>query len=865
MRKVLIQDNFYKSVPLHKREKVEKLCEKIERQLNESNSGIFGTSIATQTKKFRNKNKLFKFKASDGDRIMFTYTKDLQNYRNEYGSGICLIEYISQHDEQNRRAKNFNENNNIKVKSEKDNKAISFQIEEAKEAEYNQYKFCFDLDKTIVYIKNENELSKLFHQTDDILEVYISNQQSECAYDNRPTILMGGAGSGKTLVCLHRLNKYKENKGKKAYFTYSEGLKNKSQQIFQKISSSSKDIEFYTFESYCLKLLELTENKFIDFIWFRENFDIIKKNVKLPSSIDAIDIWSEIRGIIKGYMGFKWARNLPISFKEINEISRKVLEHKYKYIEKYNNNERQIICEDTTEKRFNEIIAELNLDQEIDAYQKGIIFKDLEKIYKMSTTFEYKKTEEDFDKRILTLQEYLDLSSEVSIYSEDEKELIYAICINYQNYIDTENLYDDNDLAGLCIMKMSEKYGKPFQHLVVDEVQDLTELQIYLIYNLVEDKENVLFAGDIHQIINPTYFSAGRLRKLYSINNKDIYDSYLNKNYRSQKNIVNLANNLADIRRKYIAKRNEENEQLVETINIGQPLLYLRKNNNSLKQMLLAVNEKANAATIVADNEDKKYLESIMEVKANNIYTVAEIKGMEFEYIFCYNLIGKYSTYWDDIFDGKAKKNVKYRYYFNIFYVSITRARKTLCVYDEVENQAFQKELSKLFEFVDEYEAEHLYIESDDNGPEYWYVRAKELEETENFDKAILAYKKANADNKKILRCQAKLKAKQKEYDIAIQIMLQIREYKYAEKYAQASGNNSMIILSSMLSGDENLEKLEQVYGRDSVNEVLVKNIMNEDFKELIHYNYIENYILNNMLEHIDKINKGIATMTGEN
>ena len=74
--KILIQDNFYNSVPIEKRKKVEMLCEKIGRQLNDSNTGIFGTSIAGQTKKFHSKNHLFKFRASDGDRIMFIYTKD---------------------------------------------------------------------------------------------------------------------------------------------------------------------------------------------------------------------------------------------------------------------------------------------------------------------------------------------------------------------------------------------------------------------------------------------------------------------------------------------------------------------------------------------------------------------------------------------------------------------------------------------------------------------------------------------------------------------------------------------------------------------------------------------------------------------
>lgn len=257
MKKVLIQDNFYKSVPPHKRKKVEKLCEKIEIQLNKSGWGIYGTFLAAQSKKFRGMEQLFKFRASDGDRIMFTYTECLKNYREEYGSGICLIEYISQHDQQNRKARSYNENSNRSVEDIEHNEEITLEIEEAKEEEYSQYKTYLDLDKTIVYVKNENELSKLVRESDDL--VYISNEQFEYVCDMRAAILMGGAGSGKTLVCLHKLNNYK-GYGEKAYFTYSESLKKKAEKIFNKVSSNSDEISFNTLESYCLSFLGLSES-----------------------------------------------------------------------------------------------------------------------------------------------------------------------------------------------------------------------------------------------------------------------------------------------------------------------------------------------------------------------------------------------------------------------------------------------------------------------------------------------------------------------------------------------------------------------------------------------------------------------------
>jgi superfamily I DNA/RNA helicase len=859
MRRVLIQDNFYKSVPIEKRKKVENLCKEIERQLNSSNSGIFGTYLAAQSKKFRGRKHLFKFRASDGDRIMFTYTNYLKNYRGQQDSELYLIEYIPQHDQQNRRARSFNEKVSRKIDDRDCSDEIVLDIEEAEDKEYEEYEKYFDLDNTITYIKNENEISNLFSQDDELLEVYISNKQFEYVCEKKSTVLLGGAGSGKTLVCLHKLVSYQGYEGKKGYFTYSEGLKNKSEKMFNRISQQSNKVSFYTFESFCLKFLGLREDQFVDFFWFKKNFELIKGSIELPAGVGALDVWSEIRGIIKGYMWSKWNRNFPMSFKLINGISRNVLQNKYGYIKAYKGDERQIICQDTSETAKSEIIKTLQEDLDISYENKKVILEDLKKIYNMSTAFHYGSTEGGIDKRILPLEEYLDLSSDISIYKKEERESLHALAVNYQKYKDKNNLYDDNDFAGLSLIELRKQDNKPFDFIVVDEVQDLTELQLYFMYNLVEDKNNVFFAGDIHQIINPTYFSPARLKSLFSFDNKVLKERYLNKNYRSQQYIVELANRLSDIRGRYIAKKALESEEIVYAINEGQPLLYLEKSVHNLKQMLLAINEKANAAVIVADSEDRVYLEGILGSESNNIYTVTEIKGLEFDYIFCYNLASKYSDCWEDIFSGKARKNARYRYYFNIFYVSITRARKYLCVYNEEENKLFSSNIAELFESVWEYNEELLYLEGDDKNPLYWEHKGRELEEAEIYDKAILAYKKAKSDRKDIIRCEAKVKAKEKNYDSAIKMMLSIGEYKYARKYAEDSGNKSMTILASILAEDVDFMQLEEQYGKEAVIEVVAGNLLNEDYGDLINVNYLENYILLNMLEDIDKINKCIT------
>ena len=40
---------------------------------------------------------------------------------------------------------------------------------------------------------------------------------------------------------------------------------------------------------------------------------------------------------------------------------------------------------------------------------------------------------------------------------------------------------------------------------------------------------------------------------------------------------------------------------------------------------------------------DRRALESELGVEIANIFTIQEVKGLEFHYVFCYNLTGKYN------------------------------------------------------------------------------------------------------------------------------------------------------------------------------------------------------------------------------
>jgi len=276
----------------------------------------------------------------------------------------------------------------------------------------------------------------------------------------------------------------------------------------------------------------------------------------------------------------------------------------------------------------------------------------------------------DLSQELITREDYLILNKKYTVYSEEVRKDIYKITLLYQDWLTDKGYVDENDLARKIILSGEKK----FDCIICDEVQDLTEIEIYMLKNLVKNGENLLLCGDIHQIINPTYFSFSRVKSLFY---KEKYtEKQLEKNYRSQKKIVDLANKLTELRGEYIGKLGDDYKEA--SILEGEDIYIYKKDNDFLKKM-----EENTTIILVTNNKTKEALRSEIPQIANKILTVQDIKGLEFDSVILYNFATELKKYWKIIFSRGAKTNQLYRYYFNLLYVGLTRAKKRLLLMEE--------------------------------------------------------------------------------------------------------------------------------------------------------------------------------------
>lgn len=638
-------------------------------------------------KKMKGTNKIFKFYLNnqDGARCLFMYEeKDNEIFEDE--NGIILLRAVS-HDEQGIIGKKL------------DNKFKLFEDYLILDKENNQ-------DNTLSELELENELGKKYFKTihydsitlDDFINKMkdadkkgvfkLSNDQQKALNSQGPVFIRGSAGSGKTLVIVSRALKNAHNNINQAYFTFTEMLKDTAKNLYvehENMRGIVGKTSFYSIHKYFLDELKLKEYSYFSFQKFKRWYESNKFSYRSDlNKIDIVLLWTEIRGLIKGYVGKDYYR---ISI--INNITNIL-----------SNNE-------VTSLENQKIIKRVG-----NTFDKVLII-DSKRLYERykGTRLHYFLINNDTKEILLDEESYINnLVDRYSPFTKAEKKTIYNFVKNeYQKYLNDNNLFDDNDLARLMINKINVQDIKIFDHMLIDEVQDLTEMQIIALIRLTHNVENVVMAGDISQVINPTFFEKGRTGLIF----RNLFNVYLNnnvelkENYRNNENIVQVITKLLDIRQDKLGTYTDDIRETSVNLNKSEGLpIYINLTKKEILKQLHTWIGVPKVAIITANHEEKEKLMDLLNVEnETNIYTVHEIKGQEFSKILCYNIATTHEKEWEQIMHGEIEKGgdlvSQYKYYFNLLYVAMTRGIVNLYYYEENKKLLLINQIIDLFEQID--------------------------------------------------------------------------------------------------------------------------------------------------------------------
>ncbi len=504
---------------------------------------------------------------------------------------------------------------------------------------------------------NLNKKYRLFYEQNVNFPMLSNNQLDLIKIADQHVIIQGVAGSGKTNVCIEKLIwcALKNYGGKVLYTTFSRGL----------LTDTKLKLDYF-------------KNSIVDFL-------------KRSETNKVIFLDNDHKTAIENYLGV-------FLFANDEEVKNKL----QKIVYFFENNVEYLLISDLYNKYFKEkTFADENyfVKQYLPNIKNYNIENSLSKLKNISNEVIFKEIYGlifgfcDDEENIITKEKYIELRQ--NNFTKQECEVIYQLSQDYKKHLVSNNI-TDNNLASYEMLQNYQKLPR-YSLIIADEVQDFSQVTLLLFKKIAL---KLFCAGDALQMINPTYFSFGYLKKL--LYEKDIISvAELENNYRNSKKIQEIINELEKINTSKFGTHNFVTTGKSVDDAYKTQVVYAC-DENIIKEV--AKNKFDNFTIVVASQQKKKELRNIL--KNQEILTVAEIKGLERNTVLLYNLLTDNIDKWnylDRITLNKktADENSVFRYYFNIFYVGLSRAKHNLFVLEEKNLPSFKQFFEKEFDCKD--------------------------------------------------------------------------------------------------------------------------------------------------------------------
>jgi hypothetical protein len=343
------------------------------------------------------------------------------------------------------------------------------------------------------------------------------------------------------------------------------------------------------------------------------------------------------------------------------------------------------------------------------------------------------------DKSWLSREDYRALGVKESIFLAEERDAVYDVFEKYLRFLADNALYDPNIVSHQYLQCIQPRYD----FVVVDEVQDLTNIQLYLILKSLRHSRDFLLCGDSNQIVHPNFFSWAKVKSLFyrqdDLQTGDELIRILNTNYRNSPQVTEIANRILKIKNLRFGSIDKESHYLVESNGHNQgEVLFLQDTTEIRRELDNKTKASTRFAVIVMSAEQKP--EAQQHFGTPLIFTIQEAKGLEYENIILYNFLSQEETRYRDISKGvdatdlqhdlkyargkdKTDKSLEiYKFYINALYVALTRAIKNLYWIESQPKQA-------LLDLLGLGEAQaSLQLASQNSSLDAWRLEAHKLE-----------------------------------------------------------------------------------------------------------------------------------------
>ena len=338
----------------------------------------------------------------------------------------------------------------------------------------------------------------------------------------------------------------------------------------------------------------------------------------------------------------------------------------------------------------------------------------------------------------MSREDYRNLGVRQTIFPAERRDALYDLFEKYRAWLAQAKLYDLNLVAQDWQTLAAPRYD----FIVIDEVQDITPVQLALVLKTLKKPGQFLLCGDSNHIVHPNFFSWAQVKSLFwrdpqLAERQEL--SVLTANFRNGLEATRVANTLLKIKQQRFGSIDRESNFLVRAVG-GEPgqVALLSDQDAVKKELDQKIRQSTRFAVLVMRDEDKA--EARKHFATPLLFSIHEAKGLEYENIVLYRFVSDHRAEFNEIVEGVDKQDLAvdsldyrrakdkhdkslevYKFYVNALYVALTRAVKNLYLIESDTSHP-------LFGLLDLAPHGQVKVEARQSTLEDWQKEARKLE-----------------------------------------------------------------------------------------------------------------------------------------
>jgi hypothetical protein len=296
---------------------------------------------------------------------------------------------------------------------------------------------------------------------------------------------------------------------------------------------------------------------------------------------------------------------------------------------------------------------------------------------------------------VLTREAYLGLGVRQSLVAAAQRGAVFDLFDKYRKWLPAAGLFD----LSLVAHEWLDKAAPVYDFVIVDEVQDLTMVQLALVLRTLARPGQFLLCGDANQIVHPNFFSWSAVKTLFwrdeALASAQAI-SVLRANFRNGRAVTELANRLLKIKHARFGSIDRETNFLVQSCASQAGSVQLLADTEATRRELNArTRGSTQFAVLVLRDEDKA--EVRRQFQTPLVFSVHEAKGLEYANVILVDMVSGQRQEFAEIAKGvraedllgesldysrardKSDRSLElFKFYVNALYVAITRVVENL-------------------------------------------------------------------------------------------------------------------------------------------------------------------------------------------